>query len=378
MPGFSSLDDFISKTTVSGKFWRQDWNKNFNPTTAAVAGEWHSLFRGGGNPAADALLNTGTNLAFNEINFTTTNATGIPHGGDVGSADTSQSWARSGTTVTVTTASHNLAVNDGVLIASSSDTGALPNGRYLVATVPTSGTYTITGVNTGATSGTATTTRPHYKTILNASAFSAAATTMPAVAMLVDLLAYYRLTSVTTTSAQNTTGSATSSVVLPRYSSGAGVQAFFVNSNATPLGAATPNLSIGYTNAAGTASRATPTVLPVGKTAASNSLILYSGTAAGKYGPFVPLQAGDTGIRSIQTIQNSTSYVSGEYSVVMCKPLLTLPMTTIGVAAERDLMNQVPSLPKVYDGACLTWLIYSGANTPTNSAFYGHLDFGWG
>jgi hypothetical protein len=378
MPGFSSLDDLITKTTVSGKFWRQDWNKNFNPTTAAVAGEWHSLFRGGGNPAADALLNTGTALAFQEINFTTTNATGIPHGGDVGSADTSQSWSRSGTTVTVTTASHGLAVNDGVLIASSSDTGALPNGRYLVATVPTSGTYTITGVNTGATSGTATTTRPHYKTILNASAFSAAATTMPAVAMLVDLLAFYRVTAVTTTTAQNTTGSATSSVVLPRYSSGAGVQAFFLNTNATPLGAGTPNLSIGYTNAAGTASRATPTTLPIGKTAASNSLILYSGTGAGKYGPFVPLQGGDTGIRSIQSIQNSTSYVSGEYSVVLCKPLLTLPMTTIGVAAERDLVNQVPSMPKVYDGACLTWLIYSGANTPANSAFYGHLDFGWG
>jgi hypothetical protein len=52
-------------------------------------------------------------------------------------------------------------------------------------------------------------------------------------------------------------------------------------------------------------------------------------------------------------------------------------MTTIGVAAERDLMNQIPSLPRIYDGAALYWLLYSGANTPTNSAFYGHLDFAW-
>jgi len=299
MAGFSSMDDFVSKVTVDGNFKRTDWNKNFLPTTAAVAGEWHSLFRGGGNPGADAILNTGTNLAFQALTDATANATGIQHGGNVS---------------------------------------------------------------------------PLTKHIVNASAFSAAATTMPAVLMLVDLLGFYRVTTVTTTTAQTTNNT----VTLPRYTDGAGVQAFFVNSNATALGAGTPNLSIGYTNSAGTASRVTPATLPIGKTAAANGLILYSGTGAGKYGPFVPLQAGDGGIRSIQTIQNSTSYVSGEYSVCLCKPLLTLPMTTIGVAAERDLMNQIPSLPQIQDGACLNWLLYSGAATPVNSAFYGHLDFAWG
>jgi len=52
-------------------------------------------------------------------------------------------------------------------------------------------------------------------------------------------------------------------------------------------------------------------------------------------------------------------------------------MTTIGVACERDLLNQVPSLPRVYNGACLAWLMYAGAATPVNSSFYGHLDFAW-
>jgi hypothetical protein len=91
----------------------------------------------------------------------------------------------------------------------------------------------------------------------------------------------------------------------------------------------------------------------------------------------MPLAAGDSGISSIQTIQNSTSYVSGEYAVVLCKPLLTMPITTLGVASERDLVNQVPSLPRIYDGACLTWLMYSGAATPINSAIAGHLDVVW-
>jgi hypothetical protein len=175
------------------------------------------------------------------------------------------------------------------------------------------------------------------------------------------------------------TGTHTINTLLPRYTSGAGVQAFMWNTNATPLGAATPNLSFpSYTNSAQSTGRATPTVLPVGKTAAHNGLILYSGTGAGKYGPFMPLQAGDSGIAKVDNVQISVSYVSGEFSIGLCKPLLTLPMTTIGVAAERDLLNQVPSLPRVYDGACLVWLLYSGSATPTNSAFAGHLDFGYG
>lgn len=67
-----------------------------------------------------------------------------------------------------------------------------------------------------------------------------------------------------------------------------------------------PNLSLGYTNSAQTAGHATPTVLPIGKTAASNSHILYTRTATGtgKYNYMVPLQSGDDGIAEINTIQN--------------------------------------------------------------------------
>jgi hypothetical protein len=177
------------------------------------------------------------------------------------------------------------------------------------------------------------------------------------------------------------TGTHTVTLRLPRYSDGAGVQAFMFNSNATALGAGTPNLTLpSYTNSAGTASRVTPATPspPVGKTAATSSHILYSGaTGTGKFGPFLPLQAGDAGIQSIQQIQNSTSYVSGEYSVAVCKPILDIPLTTLGVAGEREFASQLPSFPRVYDGAALYWLLYSGAATPANSAFYGRVDWGW-
>ena len=297
--GFSSMDDLINESTTNGKFRRIDWNKNFLPTTAAVAGEWHCLANGAGNPATATIYNTGTNLAFQAVSDSTATAGGIQHGGNVS---------------------------------------------------------------------------PDTKHILNASAFTASATVAPGVLMLVDMLGFYRVTTTTLNSVQTLDNT----VTIPRHTSGAGVQAFLFANNATPLGAGTPTFTLNYTNSGGTAGRLTPAVLPVSKTAASNGLILYSGSAAGKYGPFMPLAGGDSGIRSIQSIQQSVTHTSGEYSIALCKPILTLPITTLGVAAERDLVNQMPSMPQIVDGACLVWLWYSGANTPTNSSFFGHIDVAWG
>lgn len=298
MAGFTSQDDMINQVSTNGKFFRADWQKSTFNTTAHTAGNWYSLFRGGGNPTADAILGTGTNLAFKALTDVTTNATGIPHGGNVG----------------------------------------------------------------GGTG---------YKHLLNAAAQTAAATTAPCVLMLVDLLGFYPVTTVTTTGNQTLNNT----VTLPRYTDGAGVQAFITPS--TVMGAATPNISIDYTNSDGTAGRATPTTLPIGNTAAPVTQIVYSGTGAGKFGPFMPLQAGDAGIRSVQTINLSASYVSGVLNLVLCKPLMTLPITTLGVTAERDLVNQFMSMPKIYDGACLSWLMLAGAATPVASPLSGHLEFGW-
>lgn len=298
MAGFSSQDNMINAVSTLGQTYRSDWQKSTFATTAHTAGSWYSLFRGGGNPGADTILGTGTNLAFQALTDTTANATGIPHGGNV---------------------------NGGV----------------------------------------------GYKVLLNAAAQTAAATTAPCVLMLVDLLGFYPITSVTTITAQTLNNT----VTLPRYANGAGVQAFLTPS--TVMGAATPNLSINYTNSAATAGRVTPATLPIGNTAAPVTQIVYSGTGAGKYGPFMPLQAGDAGIRSVQSVTISASYVSGVLNLVLCKPLLTLPITTLGVTAERDLVNQIASMPKVYDGACLAWLMLAGAATPVASPISGHLELGW-
>ena len=285
----------VNEISTNGKFYRTDWQKSTFATTAHTAGLWYSLMRGGGNPAADTILGTGTNLAFQALSDTVATASGIPHGGNVGD----------------------------------------------------------------------------YKVLLNAAAQTAAATTAPCVLMLVDLLGFYPITSVTTTGAQTLNNT----VTLPRYTDGAGVQAFLTPS--TVMGAATPNITLNYTNSAGTAGKATPATLPIGNTAAAVTSIVYSGTGTGKYGPFIPLAAGDAGIRSVQSINLSASYVSGVLNLVLCKPIMTLPITTLGVTAERDLVNQFASMPRIYDGACLNWLKLAGAATPVASPLSGHLEFGW-
>ena len=124
---------------------------------------------------------------------------------------------------------------------------------------------------------------------------------------------------------------------------------------------------------------ATPTVLPIGKTACANSQIVYTGaTGTGKYNYMMPLQAGDAGIAEINEIQNSTSYVSGTYTVALIKELARFPISTLGLASERNFLFEYPSLPRIYDGAAIYFGWGSVAATPVSSAISGQLNFVWG
>lgn len=387
MPGFASRDQIIQAQT-NGQVWRADWSKNMNPTAAAVANEWHTLFRGNGNPGPDAIFDAGANLTFQAVRDNTTNAASIPHGGDVqptyykyllsGSAVSAAATAQPSVitiidvvgfyrVTSVTTTSAQATTNTlGMTDTFTADAGTDVCTWTSVTDVPSN---VLTGTRVRLTT---TTTLPaglalatdYYFIKVSDTTFKLATSYANAVAG----------TAINITDAG--TGTHTVNWLLPRYTNGAGLNAIMFNPAATAMGAATPNLSIGYTNSSQVASRATPTVLPVGKTAASNSHILYTGaTGAGKYNFAVPRQSGDSGIAEINTITNSVSYVSGTYTVALYKELARFPITTLGVAAERDFLNQLPSLPRVYDGAALYCLIGSGAATPTNSAFSGHLDF---
>lgn len=387
---FTSHDQIISALT-NGQYWRNDWTKNMNPTAAAVANECHLLARGNGNPPPDALFDTGANLTFQAVKDTTTNAWVMLHGWDVQSLGYTKHIANAmAVTAAATVAPATLVLVDIVwfyrttsvtTITAQATTNTLGQSDTFTADAGTDVcTYTST-VNIPSNLLTGTRVRLTTTTTLPAGLATATDYYLIRVSNTTFKLATSYANSIAGTAINITdagTGTHTITWLLPRYTNGAGLNAMIFNPSATALGAGTPNLSLGYTNSTGTASRATPVVLPVWKTAASNSHIIYTGaTAAGKYNFAMPRQAGDAGIAQIDTIQNSTSYVSWSYTTALYKELCRVPVTTLGVAGERNTLIEVPSLPRVYDGAALYWVLISGAATPANSTISGFIDTIW-
>ena len=209
------------------------------------------------------------------------------------------------------------------------------------------------------------------KNLLNMGAVSAVATAVPSTLMLVDLCLYYPGISMNSATAQTLVNG----TALTRYTTGAGLRAGLVIQ--TSAGATAHNIAISYTNQAGTAGRTLP-VTVAGTASAIAPHLTHSGTAANNYGAFLPLASGDTGIRSVQTLTLSAASGGGTAALCLYKPLMEIPITTASVYAERDLLNQLPSLPIIQDGACLTWLLFTGGALAATSNIFGKVTSVWG
>lgn len=388
MAGFASSDAIVAALSA-GQTFKSNWGKNFNPTAAAVANEWHTLFRGAGNPPADAIFDTGSNNVFNALKDSTASASSMQHGGNVQATYQKYLLSASVVSAAATVVPCTVALVDVVgwirrtpasSLTADAITNTLAQSDTFTAATSDICTYTSTAnIPSNILTGTrvrltTTTTLPaglalatdYYVIRLSDTTFSLASSYANSIAgTAVDIT-------------DTGTGTHTISWLLPRYTNGAGVQAIAFNPSASALAAATPNMALGYTNSEQVTSRATPTVLPIGKTAATNSHILYTGaTGTGKYNYAMPLQSGDAGIAQIDTLQNTISYGAGNYSVAMVKEIARFPLSTLGLAAERNFLFEMPSLPRIYDGAALYWLVGSGVATPASSAFSGDLTFVW-
>lgn len=208
------------------------------------------------------------------------------------------------------------------------------------------------------------------KHVMNVMALSSVATAVPSMLMLVDLQGYWPGISVNSAVAQNLTGTPTL-----RYANGAGCRLFFVSQSTS--GATGHNIALSYTNQAGTTGKTLPVTVSMTASAITPH-ISHSGAAANNYGPFLPLANGDTGVQNVASVTFSAASGAGTGALCLARPLLTLPLTTVSVAAERDLVNQLPSMPRIVDGACLTWLLFTGAAVGASSNFYGAVESAWG
>ncbi len=163
---------------------------------------------------------------------------------------------------------------------------------------------------------------------------------------------------------------------IPRYKDGLGVRAFYSLQAAN--GANAHNFIMSYTNPTGTSGQSLGATV-AGTASAIVGHISHSGVAAGNYGPYLPLGQGDRGILSVESCQFSAAgaTANGCVNLVLVRPLVSIPITTGFVAAERDLMNQLPSLPQIKDGACIGFIVFAGAVIAAGNQYQGYFDVAW-
>jgi hypothetical protein len=159
---------------------------------------------------------------------------------------------------------------------------------------------------------------------------------------------------------------------LPRYTSGAGVQLMLVCT--TPM-TASGDIQINVTTADDvdvtltTSTTVSGTVGVVVNTAASNTAI--SSTA------FVPLGP-HRGIKRVNWITNQAA-LGGFYCAALVKPLTSMMLREPLTMTEQSLVMHKASLPRVFDGAYINFLLQaSAAGTGNPGAIRGEFDFIWG
>ena len=132
-----------------------------------------------------------------------------------------------------------------------------------------------------------------------------------------------------------------------------------------------------YVNQAGATGHAMPTTSAVAVTVscAAPTVNLGARVLTTVAGPFLPLQAGDTGIQQLTNITFSAANTGNE-AILLVRPLASIPLPGANIPAERDLVMQIANLERIYDGACLDWLVYFPA--ATGATLLGQTDVVWG
>lgn len=184
---------------------------------------------------------------------------------------------------------------------------------------------------------------------------STSATGLPMNVMALDYLMYYPLVDDGTVDPQVMDNTQT----LPRYTDGDGVQVMAVSVAGRTGG---QNFFINYTNQDGVAGRISKTVRQ-NSSAALGVVVTSALTAAGNTNPclFIPLQDGDTGVRSIESVTMLGADV-GLFSLVLVKPLATTVLLDLNAPAERDFLIQSGNLPEIKDDAFINLVCIPNAS----------------
>lgn len=193
----------------------------------------------------------------------------------------------------------------------------------------------------------------------------------PALYVLCDYLLFYPLIDGDNDLLQEMVNDTAS---LPRYTDGEGVQMMMV---CTIPSATIVTGSIGYTNSAGVAGRSTAFSVQAGLNVGMICCSSSSAGVAAARSPFIPLQKGDFGIRSVQDITFAAGVPGGFFAIVLVKPLAHIQIREQNVPAEVYWLQHRGCMPRIYDGAYLNF-IFQAAASGSPAVLRGHLEFVWG
>jgi hypothetical protein len=183
---------------------------------------------------------------------------------------------------------------------------------------------------------------------------------------LLDYLLYYPgiAMDVDTYTMDNTT-------TLPRYTDGRGVQIMVVEQSPYVGGA---TFRINYTNSDGTAGRQTATMTC--NTQVTSGTIVTSATAtAGCVGLYAALQRGDSGVRSIESVEILSADV-GLLCCVLVKPLAYFSIHEITAPNQFSMWRDFSMQPTIVDDAYLN-LVCKPSGTIAGAQIVGSVTTIW-
>lgn len=188
--------------------------------------------------------------------------------------------------------------------------------------------------------------------------------------LIMDYLLYYPFVDMGTTDEQIMDNT----LSLSRYADGVGVQMMAV-SVASGTGLA-PQFTVNYTNSDGVSGR-TSKVVTLTSAVANGSIITAHHNLATVIGntPFIGLQDGDNGVRSVQSV-TFTSLDVGLFALVLVKPLATGTFYEQTAPSEQEYIVHQSQLPKIYDDAYLNLIVCPNAAINTR-AFFGEIETIW-
>lgn len=163
--------------------------------------------------------------------------------------------------------------------------------------------------------------------------------------VFMDYLMYYPLVDDGTTDPQEMDNTQT----LPRYIDGEGVQIMAVSVAARTGG---QSFTVTYTNQDGTSGRVTSAVVQ-NTSSAVGSIVTSETASAGNRPLFLPLQAGDTGVRSIESVTMLGADV-GLFSLILVKPLFESGVQEQTAPTEINHLYEKQVLAKIEDDAFIS------------------------